>query len=104
MAHRLKAIQRERRRTGLGDSLAVHRRQSVLRTSKPIARKKYLVCAKGIRIRLDSMIDEVFLRTGTEPTNKKTPSSSAGVEHYMYAMRAQGYINRRERMRLIKGE
>ena len=61
MEHRLKAIQRERRRAGLGDSLAVQRRNSVLRISKPKARRKYFDCPKAATNLGDSMIDEFQL-------------------------------------------
>lgn len=82
MAHLLKAIQREHRKTGFGDSLMVHRRHSVLRSSKPKARRKYLVCAKGLRTRLDSMLDKIF--SGRNSAEKQTtPSPASGMEHYM---------------------
>ena len=83
MAHLLKAIQREHRKTGFGDSLRVHRRHSVLRSSKPNARRKYLVCAKGLRTRLDSMLDNNF--SGRNPAERQTtPSPASGMEHYMH--------------------
>lgn len=82
MAHLLKAIQREHRKTGFGDSLRVHRRHSVLRSSKPKARRKYLVCAKGLRTRLDSMLDKKFSRR-TPAKNQITPFPTGGMEHFM---------------------
>ena len=84
MAHLLKAIQREHRRTGFGDSLMVHRRHSVLRSSKPKARRKYLVCAKGLRTRLDSMLDKIFFwKKVSGKTNDAISSQRDGA---LYAM------------------
>ena len=94
MVHLLKAIQRLRRRTGLGDSLAVHRRNNVLRSSKPKARRRYFVCAKGMRNGLNSMVRKgVFL---IQPT----PSPSGGMEQYMQGerkARSKGEKNAAER-------
>lgn len=78
MAHLLKAIQREPRKTGFGDSLMVQRRHSVLRSSKPKARRKYLVCAKGLRNRLASMIEKNSLLEENEQSNRQRHLEATG--------------------------
>lgn len=45
----------------MGDSVAVHRRKSVLTISKPNARRKYFDCPKAAIKRWDGMIDKFQL-------------------------------------------
>ena len=99
MAHLLKAIQRERRRTGLGDSLTAHRRHSVLRSSKPKARRKYLVCAKGLRNPLDNMIE--FFAERNRAERQRMPSPSGRMVHYMQGV---GKATSKERRKLNNRE
>ena len=94
MAHLLKAIQRDRRRTGLGDSLAVHRRNNVLRSSKPKPRRRYFDCAKGVRNLLNSMV-----RKGLFWFNQRHLQAAG----WSNICEASARLDRRERRKLIKG-